>query len=693
MRGFFRELKKRRVYRAAIAYGLAASAFVQIGGTVLTIFGTPLWLQQLLLVLIALGFPVVLMLAWAFELTPEGLERTRSPRWMTAAKLHPLIVLGAFGTLIAGLAVAGYWFWQPWSSKPHDKAAPSGAAPAILPANIPHKSIAVLPFQNLSRDEENAFFARGVQGEILTNLAKVADLKVISRLSVEQYASDAPRDRHQIGQQLGVAHILEGTVHRVANRVRVTAQLIDARTDAQLWAERYDRDIADVFAIQSEVAEAIVEQLQAKLSQQEKARIEEPPTRDLAAYDLYLEANRIVDGYLNEDDPRSSLSKAVRLLEEATARDPNFVLAFCYLARAHGLLYFLDLDPNSSRCVMAEQAVKTALRLRPDSGDAHLAAGDHRFRCYRDYEGAERELAIARSTLPNNLPFFILTGYIDRRQGLWKQSEANLRKAVELDPRNPNAVNLLADHYVLVRDFPAAVEVSHRAAAAGLDSPIDRIRRAAVVFEMDGDAVAFRAALAAAPADLDVGGGETPWRILTALAADDYDGALAAIAASPLAEFQDVDFTFYYPRSWFEALIARARGDAEAAQRAFAEARKILEERLKIKPDDPRTLAVLAQVDAGLARKDLAVAEAQRAVDLMPVEKDAYDGPLVLQGLAQVYTWTGEVDRALELLQRLVSMPGYLSYGYLLHDPIWDPLRGDQRFAAILNSQAPAPAR
>ena len=692
MRGFFRELKKRRVYRAAIAYGIAASAFVQIGGTVLTIFGTPIWLQQLFLVLIALGFPVVLMLAWAFELTPEGLERTRSPRWVTAAKLHPLIVLGAFGTLVAGGVVAGYWFWQPWNRTGEPTASPATVADTRR-ADIPHKSIAVLPFQNLSKDEENAFFAHGVQSEILTSLAKVADLKVISRLSVEQYSTDAPRDRRRIGQQLGVAHVLEGTVQRVQGRVRVTAQLIDARSDTQLWAERYDRDVADVFAIQSEIAEAIVGQLHAKLSQQEKASIEEPPTRDLVAYDLYLEANRIVDGYLNEDDPRSSLLKAVRLLEEATTRDPQFVLAFCYAARAHGLLYFLDLDPTAGRCVMAEHAVNEALRLRPDSGDAHLAAGDHRFRCYRDYEGAERELRIARPSLPNSLPFFILTGYIDRRQGLWEHSERNLRKAVELDPRNPNAVNLLADHYVLVRNFPAALEVSDRAAAAGMNSPIDRIRRDAVVFSMTGDAATFRAALTAAPANLDVGGGETPWRILTALAEKDYDGALAAVRASPLANFQDVDFTFYYPRSWFEALIARARGDMEAARRAFTEARRILEDRLKVKTEDARTLAVLAQVDAGLGRKALAMQEAERAVELMPVEKDAYDGPLVLQGLAQVCTWTGEKDRAIELLERLVSMPGYLSYGYLLHDPIWDPLRGDARFAAILKSQSTAKAR
>ena len=687
MRGFFRELKKRRVYRAAITYGIAASAFVQIGGTVLAIFGTPLWLQQLLLVLIALGFPVVLMLAWAFELTPEGLERTRSPRWVTAARLHPILVLGAFGTLVAGAAVAGYWFWHPWSRT-------DGAAPpaAVRHADIPQKSVAVLPFQNLSRDEENAYFTQGVQAEILTNLAKVADLKVISRLSVEQYASDAPRDRRQIGQQLGVAHVLEGSVHRLASRVRVTAQLIDARTDAQLWAERYDRDIADVFAIQSEIAEAIVEQLQAKLSAQEKASIEEPPTRDLTAYDLYLEASRIVDGYLNEDDPRSSLLKAVRLLEEATARDPKFVLAFCYAARAHGLLYFLDIDPTAARCVLAENALNAALRLRPDSGDVHLAAGDHRFRCYRDYEGAERELAIARPSLPNSLPYFILTGYIDRRQGLWENSERNLRKAVDLDPRNPNAVNLLADHYVLVRNFPGALETSDRAAAAGMDSPIDRVRRAAVVFAMTGDAATFRTVLAAAPANLDVGGGETPWRILTALAAKDYAGARAAVAASPLADFQDVDFTFYYPRSWFEALIARAAGDLDAARQAFAQAGRILEERLKIKPEDPRTLAVLAQVSAGLGQKALALQQAERAVELMPVSKDAYDGPLVLQGLAQVCAWTGEKDRAIELLQRLVSMPGYLSYGYLLHDPIWDPLRSDPRFAEILKAQAAAKA-
>jgi TolB-like protein/Tfp pilus assembly protein PilF len=682
MKTFFEELKKRRVYRVAIVYGLMASGAVQLGGTVLPAFNAPVWVQQVFLVALAFGFPVALILAWAFDLTPSGIQRTQSGHGLHGVRTQQMWLLGGAGLLVAGVAVAGYWLWHPWRDPRL-----AGSTPAS--DHIAEKSIAVLPFQNLSVEPANAFFTEGMQEQILTDLAKVSDLKVISRTSVASYKTDSLRNLREIGRQLGVAYILEGSVQRDAKRVRIRAELIDARTDTHLWAESYDRDLADVFALQSEISETIVDQLRAKLSPEEKAGIEEFPTRDLVAYDLYIPGTQLVNSYLDATDTAASLEQAIRFFEEAITRDPRFGLAYAYLSRAHSLLYFLDLDPTAARLARADDAGRTALRLKPDSGEAHLALAEYYFRGYRDYKDAMAELAIAEKTLPNSVPFYLLRGYVERRQGHWSESEENFRKAVDLDPRNTNAVNLLVDHYVLVRQFTKATDVYDRAIAIGLDSPILRVRRANIVYAASGELTPFRAALEAASPNLDVGGGETPMRISVALAEGDVAGARQALAQSPRSEFQEVDFTYYFPRVWFEARIARAEGDEAAAHAAFRSARAVFEDRLKVKPDDARTISALAQTDAGLGDKALALREAQHAVDLMPISRDAFDGSLVLQALATVYAWTGEPDRAIDLIRQLLKTPGYLCYGYLLHDPQWATLRGNPRFDQLLNSLAP----
>ena len=676
MSTFFDELKRRRVYRVALGYAIFASAMIQVGGTILPIFHARQWIQQVFIVLVAAGFPLSLVLGWLYDITAQGIQRTPDAKGLRVYNKRQLWLVALAGTSIAVLALAGYWFWHPWQNATEETSEVTG---------VPTKSIAVLPFQNLSPDNAGTFFADSVQDQIMTNLSKVSDLKVISHTSVQQYRNQLGRNVREIARQLGVAYILEGTVQRAPNRVRVNAKLIDARTDSQIWAESYDRDVADLFVIQSDLAQAIVNQLQAKLSPQQKAEIEETPTRDLAAFDLYLQAKEIVDSYTELQDPGSSLLKAVRLLDEAIERDSNFVLAYCYASRAHNLLYFLDLDPTPKRNLLGEAAVNNALRLRPNSAEAHLAMADHYFRCHRDYEHAQEELAIARPGLPNSVPFFNLSGYINRRQGHWNEAEHDFATAVKLDPRNPNAVNLLVDTFVLERRFPEAKLAYDRAIAAGMREPIALIRRAALDYGETGDPTTLRAALAAAP-DVDVGGGESSWRILIALIDRNYDEARRVLAASPREDFQDVDFSFYFPRVWYEGLIARAEGNRAKTAAAFTAVRAILESRLKNKPNDPRTLAVLAQVDANLGNKALALKEAQQAVDLMPVLKDAYDGPLILQGLAQVYTWTGDHDRALDQLQTLLGMPGYISYGYLKTDPAWQPLRAHPRFQQLLAS-------
>jgi TolB-like protein/Tfp pilus assembly protein PilF len=679
-KSFFGELKRRNVYKVAVAYIVGGWALAQGLAQVLPVFSIPNWVIQLLVVLIILGLPVALGLAWAFELTPEGLKRTEEVDDVAAAahKKRAWIYIVIVGALVSiGLFFLGRY--SAINATPRQSEAATG---------IQQKSIAVLPFENLSDDKQNTYFADGVQDQILTNLARVSDLRVISHTTVRQYKSGVPRNLREIGKQLGVTHILEGSVQRAGHRLRIAAQLIDARTDSQIWAETYDRSAADLFSIQSELAESIVAQLQAKLSPQQKADIEARPTQDLVAFELYLRAKQIIDSYLIADDVRVALLSALQSLDEAIKRDPDFVSAYCYIARANDLLYFFDLDPTPNRVLFAEAAVKAALRLRPDSAEAHFAMADFLFRCHRDYDGALKELAIARPGLPNDTAFFILSGYINRRRNNWAQAEQDFSTAVALDPRNPNAYNLLADTYNLQRKHLLAAEVYDRVLAAGERTPIVFYRRDSAIFNATGNSTELRKVLLENP-DMDVGGGQTPYRVMFALIDGNFAEAERVLAASPREDFQDIDYSFYFPKAWFEAMIARAKGDSAGAIAAFSNARKILEQRLAIKPEDARTIAVLAQVDAGLGHKELAIQEAKHAVDLMPVSKDIYDGALVLEGLAQVYTWTNERDRAIELLQKLVTMPGYTNYARLKLLPMWNPLRGDPRFEKIVDSLAP----
>jgi len=676
-RHFFAELKRRNVYKVAVAYLVAGWALAQGLAQVLPVFSIPNWVIQLLVVLIVMGLPVALGLAWAFELTPEGLKRTETADAMPEATRRKKYIW-IYVVVIGGLLSIGLFFLGRYSAAPAQYAA----------VNTSVKSIAVLPFENLSDDKQNTYFAGGVQDQILTNLAKVSELRVISHTTVRQYKSGEPRNLREIGRQLGVTHILEGSVQRAGDRLRIAAQLIDARTDSQVWAETYDRTAADLFAIQSELAESIVSQLQAKLSPQQKADIEARPTQDLVAFELYLRAKQIVDSYLIADDVRAAVLSALQSLDQAIKRDPDFVSAYCYIARANDLLYFFDLDPTPDRIIRAEVAVKAALRLRPDSAEAHFAMADFLFRCHRDYDGALKELAIARPGLPNDTAFFILSGYINRRRNNWAQAERDFSDASALDPRNPNAYNLLADTYNLQRRHLLAAQVYDRALAAGERTPIVFFRRDLALFYRTGNSTELRQVLSTNP-DMDIGGGQTPIRVFLALIDGNFADAERVLAASPREDFQDIDYSFYYPKAWFEAMIARTKGDSARATAAFSAARTILEQRLAVKPEDARTLAVLAQVDAGLGHKELAIQEAQHAVDLMPVSKDVYDGALVLEGLAQVYTWTNEPDRAIELLQKLVAMPSYVNYARLKLHPMWNPLRGDPRFEKIVNSLAP----
>jgi TolB-like protein/class 3 adenylate cyclase len=557
---------------------------------------------------------------------------------------------------------------------------------------VPQKSIAVLPFENLSANQENAFFTDGVQNEILADLAKVADLKVISRTSVMLYKSGNPRNLREIGQQLGVAHVLEGSVQRSANRVRVTAQLIDARTDAHLWAQTYDRDLADVFAIQSEIAKTIADQLQARLSPTEKAAIERPPTTDLVAFDLYVRATALIDAIVPfSGTPKENLLQAVNLLDQAIGRDPGFLLAYCKLAFAHDFLYLLGLDHTPSRLALADAAVKNALRLGPDSGDAHLARAQHLYSSLLDYDGARAEIGVAHRTLPNNPRIFELSGYIDRRQGRWEESTRNLERAIQLDPRNVFLLNQTAFSYQFQRRYSQMAAALDRALALKPNDTDIRLARARVEMEWKADTRPWHALVETILKD-NPGSAESIARSWLYLAFCEHDSVAAARALAVSGKEIVGLNALQFSRAFYGGLVARMKSDVAAAQAAFTEARAAQEQIVQAQPDYGPALCVLGLIDAGLARKEDALREGRRAIELLPVTKDSIDGAHMIEFFAIIAAWVGEKDLALQQLAIATQIPGTLSYGQLRLHPYWDPLRGDPRFEKIVASLAPKDA-
>src|SRR5512133_2860252 len=555
------------------------------------------------------------------------------------------------------------------------------------------KSIAVLPFENLSSDKENAYFTDGVQDEILTHLARIADLKVISRTSVMQYKSGAPRNLREIGQQLGVAHVVEGSVQRAANKVRVIAQLIDARNDAHLWAQTYDRDLADVFAIQSEIAKAIADQLQAKLSPTEKKAIEQPPTTDLAAFDLYSRAKSLILTAGLSATAEPDLRKAIELLDEAVKRDPSFFDAYCQLAYAHEYLYAVrGYDHTAARLALAEAAVQAATRLRPDAVETHLARAQYLYYGPRDYAGALAELEIARRALPNDPRLFELTGYILRRRGQQEEGLHNLQRAAELDPRNLGTLQEIAISYQLLGRHAEAIAAVDRALAIVPDNAETRAIRGLFYLCWKGDTRPLHqtidAILAQGPGAIV--SAARSW-FFCALAERDpaaAERALVALGDNPCWN----EYTINLSRSFGEGLLARMTKDEARARTAFETARAQQEKIVQAQPDYGPALCVLGLIDAALGRKDLALDEGRRAIALTPLEKDVNNGSRVLQYFAITAAWAGEKELALQQLEAGLRAPDasvMLSYGALKLHPIWDPLRGDPRFEKIVVSLEP----
>jgi len=608
-----------------------------------------------------------------------GVRPISAPRWPRIALIVTLLV-----STIA-LVISSLIFFH--------RASPSTAIRDLseIAAPMVERSIAVLPFENLSDEKQNAYFADGVQDEILTNLARVADLRVISRTSVMHYKDSAHRNLREIAKTLGVSHVVEGSVQRSGGRVRVNAQLIDARTDADLWAEHYDGDIADTFAIQSEIAEKIVSQLKSKLSPEEKAAIEQKPTTDLAAHDLYIQAKTLIAKAVFSNPQAESLFEAVRLLNQAIERDPAFALAYYQLAHAHDVLYFGGTDHTPARLAMADAAIQSLSRLRPNSGEAHLALGKHLYWGHLDYTHAREELKLAQKSLPNDpLPFQIL-GFIDRRQGRWAESAKNLERAAEIDPQNPAGAGVfqqIALSYESLRRYADAARALDRAVALSPKDPELQVNRATMEFYSKADPGPTTSAIEATLAqDSHEAKSIADSWLYVSLCQRDFDGALRALAALPIAGCHQDSIPF--PRSWCEGVVAQMRGDNAATHAAFTSARTEAAKLVEQQPDYAEGLCVLGMIDAALGNKEDAIREGRHAVELLPVTKDAIIGPLLVQNLALIYEWTGEKDLALEQLAIAARIPGYLSYGQLRLHPYWDPLRGDPRFEKIVASLAP----
>ena len=666
MSGFFEEAKRRNVYRVAAAYIIGAAGVIQMASAAFPAWELPNWGLRLVIVLLLLGFPVALMLAWAYDITAQGLVVTPTTAVPRAHRRRNIIMLVATGVTIS--AAAGFFLLPRVSARKIDK------------------SIAVLPFENLSEEKTNAFFADGMQDEILTNLSRIADLRVISRTSVMQYKSGIARNLREIGQQLGVAHVVEGSVQRSGNRVRINAQLVDVRTDRHLWAQTYDRDLADVFAIQSEIAKTIADQLEAKLSPAEKDALERAPTSDITAFDLYTLAKNLCLTAFGSSTTKANLLQAADLLNQAVARDPSFLQAYCLLAFAHDGVYFVGFDHTPARLAQAESAVQAASRLQPNAGETHLARAQNLYWGYLDYDGALAELEVAAQGLPNHPRVVELKGYIKRRQGRWDESIRDLKRAIELDPQNFLTLQQTAQTYQGLRRYVDGKTLLARILAFEPNDAVTKVQHAFAELDSKADTrplhqmiESIRATNPAAIPSI-----ANNW-LLCALAERDgtaAENALTAFGESPITFGSAENVLFNRP--FVEGVIARITKNEDRARSAFIAARAEQEKIIQAQPNYGPALCVLGLIDAGLGRREEALREGRRAVELLPVEKDQVGGNVMIKYLAMIAAWLGDKDLAFEQLTIALRRPSDLSYGQLKLMPFWDPLRGDPQFEKLV---------
>jgi TolB-like protein/Tfp pilus assembly protein PilF len=663
MGGFFEEVKRRKVYRVAVAYIIGAGGVIQLASAAFPAWELPNWALRLVIVLLLIGFPIALILAWAFDVTPAGIRSTPSAAAPRTHRRRNIIMLVATGVMAS--AIAGFFL-----------------LPRVSSARKIDKSIAVLPFENLSDDKENAYFADGIQDDVLTNLSKIGDLKVISRTSVMPYRGKASNVR-EIGKALGVATILEGSVRRIGNRVRVNVQLINAENDEHIWAEDYDRELTDVFAIQTDLAQKIASELRAKLSPNEKAQIERKPTENGEAYLAFVQAHNLQGAYEDLD----KLKQSEQLYERAINLDPKFALALARYSQLESwILHSYSFERTAARREKARALADRALQLQPDLPEAHLALGFSYYYCDNNYDAALEEFEIAQRGLPNESDAYLAIGAIQRRQGKWAESTANLEKAATLSPNDSWVLQNLVFNYSMRRDFDAANKTVDRALQLKPEGFSLWEIKAKLAVSEKGDLSVGEKLLEKAKSipmskeeKLKLLGGQVDFLLLQRkykevleTAQTSSDDLFAVVPGSLALKYFAI------------GLAQKGLHDETSARAALLKAKNICEEQLKQKQDDPDLRVQLAKLNAWLGEREAALSEAQRATQLRPESKDAFEGPQITAQVAEVYAILGDNDRAIDLLDGLLNRPSDVTVSNLKLNPAWDPLRNDPRFQALL---------
>jgi TolB-like protein/Tfp pilus assembly protein PilF len=682
-KNFFAELRRRNVYKVAIAYGVVAWLLIQVATQVFPFFDIPNWTVRLVVLLIVIGFPIALVIAWAFELTPQGLKRTEVADTLPARP--PPTRTWSYVAITAGALAVGLFFFgrfMVWNI----------VTQRNVTSEPPEKSIAVLPFENLSEEKSNAYFADGIQDEILTRLSKIADLKVISRTSTQHYKS-APENLPEIARQLGVAHILEGSVQKSGDAVRVNVQLIKAANDSHLWADTFDRKLIDIFSVESEVAKAIADELRVKLTGQEEQVIAAKPTDNPEAYDAYL---RGLAYTLKTANTAANAIGAQKYLREAVRLDPKFALSWALLSWVDARGYITTaLQPTVALREEARQAAETALTLQPNLGEAVLAKGYYYYSCLKDYDTASRYFEQAHQFLPNSSRIPESLAFVARRRGQWDRSDSYFTEAERLDPRN---VSLLTQHalsYIYLRRFPEALGKLDQVLNITPDD-VDTLVRKAAIAQAEGDLPRAAALLAPLHPNADDS---------TALETQVYQAILERRPTQIIPRLKEIllakpDPALGYTNGELRFYLGWAQDvadDRDAAQESWRQARSELEPFLKEQPENYFLIGDLALTNMGLGDKAAAVALSERAMAAVPSEKDALDGPAPIEILARVATRMGEPDRAIAALQKLLSVPYEsslatnlpLTPALLRLDPMFDPLRNDPRFQKLVASPAP----